>query len=65
MYCGVRKSGQKKNKKNCCVHRFVWERFKGGNTKEHINNNKQDNRSYNLQLMTQKQNCQKSAKNRD
>ena len=32
---------------------------------DHINNVKDDNRLCNLQLMTQQQNCKKSAKNRD
>ena len=32
---------------------------------DHINNNKEDNRLCNLQLVTQQQNCKKSAENRD
>ena len=32
---------------------------------DHINDIRDDNRLSNLQLMTRKQNCQKSAKNRD
>ena len=32
---------------------------------DHINNDKEDNRLCNLQLVTQQENCKKSAKNRD
>ena len=68
MMCGVRKYGQS-GKKTYHVHRFVWECFKGvipeGKVIDHINNNKEDNRLCNLQLITQQQNCKKSAKDRD
>ena len=55
--------------KNYHVHRFVWECFngiiEGGKVIDHINNNKEDNSLDNLQLVTQKENCKKSAPNRD
>ena len=59
----------KPGKKNYLVHRLVWECHNGiipeGKVIEHINENKEDNRLCNLQILTQKQNCQKSAKYRD
>ena len=68
MMCCVRKHAQK-GQKTYFVHRFVWECFKGiiaeGKVIDHINEDKEDNRLCNLQLMTQQQNCKKSAKNRD
>ena len=64
----VRKHGQS-GVKGCQVHRFVWECFNGvipeGKVIDHINNNKEDDRLCNLQLVTHQQNCNKSAKNRD
>ena len=64
----VRKHGQS-GFKGYQVHRFIWECFNGfipdGKVIDHINNNKEDNRLLNLQLITQKQNCKKSAKDRD
>ena len=67
MMCGVKKYGCKH--KRYYVHRFVWECFNGiipeGEVIDHINNIKDDNRLCNLQLMTQKQNCKKLAKDRD
>ena len=64
----VRKHGQS-GVKGCQVHRFVWECFNGvipeGKVIDHINNNKEDNRLCNLQLVTQQQNCKKTAKDRD
>ena len=67
VYCTVRKYGGKQ--KRCILHRFVWECFNGvmpeGKVIDHINNDKKDNRLCNLQLVTQQQNCKKSAKNRD
>ena len=66
--CHVRKYAQK-SQKSYQVHRFIWECFNGeipeGKVIDHINNTKDDNRLCNLQLMTQKENCKKSAKNRD
>jgi len=63
----VRKYGEKQ--KNYHSHRFVFECFNGiipeGKVIDHINNNKEDNRLVNLQLVTHKQNCKKSAKERD
>jgi hypothetical protein len=55
--------------KSCSVPRFIWECYHGvindGRVINHINNNKNDNRLCNLQLITQQQNCEKAAKNRD
>ena len=66
--CDVRKYGQKGRKKYQ-VHRFVWECYNGiiseGKVIDHINNIKDDNRLCNLRLMTQQENCKKSAKGRD
>ena len=64
----VRKHAQS-GQKAYQAHRFVWECFNGvipeGNVIDHINKNKEDNRLCNLQLVTQQQNCKKSAKDRD
>ena len=66
--CIVRKHAQK-GQKHYFVHRFVWECHNGvipeGKVIDHINNIKDDNRLCNLQLMTQQENCKKSAKDRD
>jgi len=68
LLCGVRKHGQK-GYKTYLTHRFIWECFNGLITDnkviDHINNVKDDNRLCNLQLVTQQQNCKKSAKDRD
>ena len=65
IHCVVRQKGQK-NQKAYCVHRFIWECFNDlipdGKVIDHINNDKTDNRLCNLQLMTQQENCKKSAK---
>ena len=65
---GMRKHGQS-GVKGCQAHRFVWECFNGmipeGKVIDHINNNKEDNRLCNLQLITQQLNCKKSAKDRN
>ena len=68
MLCMVRKHRQ--NGQKCySVHRFIYECFKGlipdGKVIDHVNNIKDDNRLCNLQLMTQQENCKKSAKRRD
>ena len=64
----VRKHGQN-GQKGYYVHRFVYECFNGiipdGKVIDHINNIKDDNRLCNIQLMTQQENCKKSAKRRD
>ena len=64
----VRKHGQS-GVKGCHVHRFIWECYNGiireGKVIDHINNNKEDNRLCNLQLMTQQLNCKKADKDRD
>ena len=65
---GMRKHGQS-GVKGYQAHRFIWECFNGlipeGKVIDHINDNKEDNRLCNLQLITQQQNCKKSAKDRD
>ena len=62
-FCMVRKHGQN-GQKGYYVHRFVYECFNGiipdGKVIDH-----DDNRLCNLQLMTQQENCKKSAKRRD
>ena len=67
MQCVVRKYGGRQ--KSYYVHRFVWECFNGsipeGKVIDHFNNDKKDNRLCNLQLVTQQQNCKKSASDRD
>ena len=67
MQCNVRKYGERR--KYCCIHRFVWECFNSiipeGKVIDHINDDKEDNRLSNLQLVTQQENCKKPAKNRD
>ena len=67
MQFNVRKYGGMQKKYQ--VHRFVWECFNGiipdGKVIDHINNDKEDNRLCNLQLMTPQQNCKKSTKDRD
>ena len=64
----VRKHAQK-GQKSMYVHRFVWECFNGLIPKDkvidHVNNIRDDNRLCNLQMMTQQENFNKSAKVRD
>ena len=66
--CMVRKHAQP-GQKTYRTHRFVWECFNGiipeGKVIDHINNDKEDNRLCNLQLLTQQENYKKSAKDRD
>ena len=66
--CAVRKHAQS-GQKTYFVHRFVWECFNGlipdGEVIDHVNNIRDDNRICNLQLMTQQENCKKTAKKRD
>ena len=68
MRFSIRKHGESVVK-NYLVHRFTWECHNGvipeGKVIDHINNNKEDNRLCNLQLVTHQQNCKKSAKDRD
>ena len=68
LMCMVRKHGQN-GQKGYMVHRFVYECFNGiipdGKVIDHVNNIKDDNRLCNLQLMSQQENCKKSAKRRD
>ena len=56
MKCNVRKHAQK-GQKTYFIHRFVWECFNGltpdGKVIDHVNNNRNDNRLCNLQMMTQ------------
>ena len=64
----VRKYGEK-NRKGYYIHRFVWECYNrlipDDKVTDHVNDNKDDNRLRNLQIMTQQENCKKSAKKRD
>ena len=64
----VRGSGDRKQT-TVRVHRFIYECYHGiipdGLVIDHINDDKQDNRLCNLQLMTQQQNSKKAAKTRD
>jgi len=54
-------------KKNCYVHRLVWEAFNGpipkGMQINHLNEDKTDNRLENLSLMTPKQNLNYGTRN--
>ena len=58
-----------KSRKNYLVHRFVYECIFGiipaGMVIDHLNSDKEDNSLINLQLVTTKENCLRSAKNRD
>lgn len=65
MYLCVNLEGQKSYQ----VHRFVRECYNGlipdGKVIDYINEIRDDNLLYNLQLMTQQQNCKKTDKKRD
>ena len=67
LVCNAKKCSRKS--KPISIHRFIWECFNGviptNKVGDHINNDKTDNRLCNLQLLTQQENCLKSAKNRD
>ena len=67
MGCRIRKYGG--GFESYKIHRFIYECFNGlipeGKVIDHINNDKEDNRLCNLQLLTPQQNCKKSAKDRD
>ena len=66
--CTVKKHNQH-GQKSILIHRFVWECFNGlipdDKVIDHINDNVEDNRLCNLKLVTQKENCKKSAQKRD
>ena len=68
MTCAVRAYRQN-GFKNIYVHRFVFECYNGiiydNKVIDHVNNIKDDNRLCNLKLVTQQENCMKSAKKRD
>ena len=68
MLCGVRKYAQPGHK-TYLVHRFIYMCFNGviaeGMEIDHINNNKEDNRLCNLQLLTPQENSKKAIKNID
>ena len=57
----VRKHGES-NRKTYYSHRFIWECYNGLIQDDKVID---DNRLCNLKLVTQKQNCKKSAKGRD
>ena len=63
----VRRYGESEQK-NFMAHKFIWECFNGvipeGKVINHKNDDKEDNRLCNLDLMTQQQNCKKAVKNR-
>lgn len=50
-------------------YRFIWECFNGlipdGKVIDHINDDKEDNRLCNLQIVAHRKNCKKAAKKRD
>ena len=63
----LRKYGESKQK-NKYSHVFVWETFNGmipdGFQIDHIDDNKENNKLDNLQLITPSENCKKAVKNR-
>ena len=68
MKCNVRKHAQP-SYTTYYVHRFIYECFNGiipdGKEIDHINNIRDDNRLFNLQLITPSENNKKAAKDRD
>lgn len=68
-YLQVAVSSKNNKQKTFQVHRFVYECFNGLIPKDmvidHVNDIKDDNRIKNLQMMTQQDNCRKSANKRD
>ena len=65
--CMVRKHSQS-GFKHYHIHKFIWECFyciiPDGKEIDHKNNDKEDNRLCNLQLLTHQQNCKKAVKHR-
>ena len=63
----VRRYGESKQK-NFCVHKFVYECWRGlvpdGKEIDHIDDNKENNKLANLHLLTRSENIKKSMKNR-
>src|SRR5882757_10004315 len=63
------KSQNNKKQKNIACHRFTYECFNDiitpGLVIDHVDNNIKNNKLDNLQMITQQENCKKSAKNRD
>ena len=51
------------------VYRFIWECLNGlipdGKVIDHINDDRENNRLCNLQIVTHQQNCKKAAKKRE
>ena len=66
LQCKVRKYGEK-NQKGYRIHRFVWECYNrlilDDKVIDHVNDNKDNNRLRNLQIMTQQENCKSPPKN--
>ena len=63
------RNNSKTDSKTYQLHRFVWECFHGiipdKKVIDHIDDDKTNNQLNNLHLMSQQENCKKSAKNRD
>ena len=68
-YLSVAVKSNDNKRKTMQAHRFIWECFYGvipnGMVIDHVNDIKDDNRIKNLQMMTQQDNCLKTAKKRD
>ena len=68
-YVSVNVKSNDNKQKTMQAHRFIYECFHGvipnGKVIDHINDIRDDNRIKNLQMMTQRENCLKTAKNRD